>query len=69
MNIGHEYKIISLSGDPLLQSRLQELGFFVGQNIKLISRAPFKGPYLVQVEGIVLALREYELSCLKCEAL
>ena len=69
MNIGQEYKIISINGEPLLQSRLLELGFFIGQIIKLISRAPFQGPYLVEVEGIVLALRENELSCLKCEAL
>ncbi len=57
--------IISLAGDDLLVSRLQELGFIRGEPVKVRGRAPFGEPLLVEVRGTTIALRKREAQCIQ----
>lgn len=59
-----QYKITEITGSPELRERLKEMGFYVGQIIEILGRAPFSGPYLVQFEACFIALRDEELKCL-----
>ncbi len=51
-------------GDANLTRRLREMGFHSGCEIRILSRAPFHGPYVVQLHDSVLALRGAEAECL-----
>jgi ferrous iron transport protein A len=51
-------------GDAGLTRRLREMGFHSGCEIKILGRAPFNGPYVVQLHDSVLALRRAEAECL-----
>lgn len=44
--------------------RLREMGLFVGMKVRLIGRAPFMGPWMLQCPTTVVALRDEELKCL-----
>ncbi len=63
--LNFEGKISSLAGDDLLVSRLQELGFIRGEQVKLCGRAPFGEPLLVEVRGTTIALRKREAQCIQ----
>ena len=63
--LNFEGKIVSLSGDDLLVSRLQELGFIRGEQVKVRGRAPFGEPLLVEVRGTTIALRKREAQCIQ----
>ncbi|MGE0526759.1 MAG: ferrous iron transport protein A [Bdellovibrionales bacterium] len=56
--------IETVVGEPHLSRRLREMGFHAGCNIRLLGRAPFKGPLVVQLHDSVLALRTAEAECL-----
>ncbi|MBX3022203.1 MAG: ferrous iron transport protein A [Bdellovibrionales bacterium] len=56
--------IASVSGDPLLTRRLREMGFHHGCEVRILGRAPFNGPFVVQLHDSVLALRLAEAECL-----
>lgn len=51
-------------GDSGLTRRLREMGFHSGCEIRILGRAPFKGPFVVQLHDSVLALRSAEAECL-----
>ena len=51
-------------GDSGLTRRLREMGFHSGCEIRILGRAPFNGPYVVQLHDSVLALRWAEAECL-----
>lgn len=51
-------------GDAGLTRRLREMGFHSGCEIRILGRAPFNGPYVVQLHDSVLALRRAEAECL-----
>jgi ferrous iron transport protein A len=51
-------------GDASLTRRLREMGFHSGCEIRVLGRAPFNGPYVVQLHDSVLALRTAEAECL-----
>ncbi|MCE3010820.1 MAG: ferrous iron transport protein A [Proteobacteria bacterium] len=57
-------KVKAITGDPLICARLRELGLFIGQEVSVLGRAPFRGPYLIKYNNTVLALREEEFQCL-----
>lgn len=65
MPLNFEGQIANLSGDDLLVSRLQELGFIRGEKIKLQGKAPFGEPFLVEVRGSTIALRKREAECIQ----
>lgn len=52
--------------DPLRQ-RLLDMGFLPGQEVEFFTRAPFKGPYVIRINNMFVALREEEMECLVWE--
>ncbi|MBK8204285.1 MAG: ferrous iron transport protein A [Bdellovibrionales bacterium] len=61
---GFSAPIKHLAGDEVLVSRLMELGIVRGETIVLRGQAPFGDPYLVEVKGLVVALRKEEVLCI-----
>ena len=56
--------IADVTGEPGLTRRLREMGFHTGCEVRLLGRAPFRGPFVVQLHDSVLALRSAEAECL-----
>lgn len=56
--------IEDVTGEPGLTRRLREMGFHTGCEVRLLGRAPFRGPFVVQLHDSVLALRSAEAECL-----
>ena len=53
-----------------LESRLMHLGFFYGETIRILKRAPlFKEPFLVEVRGRMVALSKAEAILVKVEVM
>ena len=63
------FLILTFSGDEALVERLQEVGFRRGDEIELVGRAPFFGPFLYRLGATVIALREEEAHCLRVHIL
>lgn len=61
--------ILGFCGDELVVERLKEIGFSQGSKITFLNRAPFHGPLLFQLSGVVIALREEEARCLSLKLL
>lgn len=57
-------EIADVIGDQNVTRRLREMGFHSGCEVRLLGRAPFKGPFVVQLHDSVLALRDVEAACL-----
>lgn len=57
--------IADVTGEPNLTRRLREMGFHSGCVIRILGRAPFNGPFVVQLHDSVLALRSAEAECLR----
>lgn len=55
--------ISQLVGDLTLVSRLRELGFIMGEHIRVAGRMPFGDPILVEIRGATVALRIQEAKC------
>ncbi len=51
-------------GETRLARRLREMGFHSGCEVRILGRAPFNGPFVVQLHDSVLALRRAEAECL-----
>ena len=60
-----EAEIIGFEGDPLLHERLFEMGLALGLTLKVLGRAPFKGPWVVQWNMTMVALRQEEAEGLR----
>ncbi len=58
-----ERVIKRLEGDEILVARLRELGFIRGESVRVLGRAPFGEPILVEIHGATIALRKDEASC------
>jgi ferrous iron transport protein A len=56
--------IADVIGEPGLTRRLREMGFHTGCEVRVIGRAPFNGPFVIQLHDSVLALRLAEAECL-----
>ena len=53
-----------------LESRLMHLGFFSGETIRILKKAPlFNEPFLVEVRGRMVALSKTEAALVKVEVL
>ena len=49
-----------------LGRRLSELGFFVGERLRVVARGPFGGePIAVRVGTTTFALRRHEAQCIR----
>lgn len=56
--------IRDVAGEASLTRRLREMGFHTGCEVRILGRAPFNGPFVVQLHDSVLALRHAEAECL-----
>lgn len=56
--------IAGVNGEAGLTRRLREMGFHTGCEVRILGRAPFNGPFVVQLHDSVLALRLAEAECL-----
>lgn len=56
--------IAGVTGEAGLTRRLREMGFHTGCEVRVLGRAPFNGPFVVQLHDSVLALRLAEAECL-----
>ncbi|MDQ3141425.1 MAG: ferrous iron transport protein A [Bacteroidota bacterium] len=55
------YSIRSIQ-DELLASRLLPMGIRPGQTMHILKKLPFRGAYLVEIDGLKIALRRQELD-------
>lgn len=58
-----EGEIVGFSGDQKICERLHEMGLYQGLSLRVIGRAPWGGPWLVQFHTTSLALRAEEAEC------
>jgi ferrous iron transport protein A len=56
--------LLDVVGELQLARRLREMGFHSGCEVRVLGRAPFNGPFVVQLHDSVLALRRAEAECL-----
>ena len=54
----------ALQGHPELRSRLQEIGFVPGSEVRLVAKAAFGGPLAFQLRGSTIALRRSDAACI-----
>lgn len=57
-------EILSIE-DSHIKSRMLEMGFQVGQSVKVLFKAPLSGPVAIQILDCILALREEEADLIK----
>lgn len=62
--VGELRTLQSLEGSPIIVERLKEMGLYPGLEIIYLGRAPFKGPHLIRLGSVVLALRQEEAQCI-----
>ena len=54
---GETAVIQTFNNDLILQSRLVEMGILPGAEIRLIKKAPFKGPIEFKIRGYEVSIR------------
>lgn len=58
-------RILAESTNPYIQTRLHELGFVAGEEIKVVAQAPLgKDPIVVKIGATRFALRRAEAACI-----
>jgi Fe2+ transport system protein FeoA len=62
---GSRWRLAAIEGEAVLVERLYEIGFLPGETIQLHGRVPLGGPWLIEVRGMTVALRENEIRCLR----
>lgn len=58
------WMIDGLEGDHHLVTRLRELGIHPGQQLQIVRRLPFGGPWVLRMGQVDLALRSEEAQCI-----
>jgi ferrous iron transport protein A len=61
-------RVVFIEGGQGVRSHLNTLGVHIGDWIRVVERAPFRGPVLIQVNGTRLALGRGVASRVKVEA-
>jgi Fe2+ transport system protein FeoA len=61
-------EIFGIQGESSICERLQEMGLHKGLKIKLLGRAPLRGPLLIQFGTSFIALRAEEAACTLIQA-
>lgn len=62
---GSEWTLLAIEGPTLLVERLYEMGFLPGETVRLAGKVAFGGPWVIEVRGMTVALREKEAECLR----
>lgn len=53
---GENVKIVSIGGGSNTQQQLRELGLYAGDTIRVVRRAAFQGPLLIETRGTQIAI-------------
>ena len=53
---GEWMRVSDLRGGRGMQARLTQLGFLPGNRVRIIRKAPFHGPFLIEIEGREIVL-------------
>lgn len=63
--INQQYKVVGMCEniDIKTKTRLLELGFFSGEEVKIIAKSIKGGVLLIEIRGSVLTIRVNEASC------
>ncbi len=56
VDLGRSATVAEIDGGMRVRSHLNTLGIHVGDAIRVVERAPFRGPVLVEVHGTRVAL-------------
>ena len=51
-----QVKIVSIGGGTNARQQLRELGLYPGDTIRVIRRAAFQGPLLIEARGVQIAI-------------
>ncbi len=62
-------QVIGVDGGRGLQDKLIQYGFFIGDRVRVLRRAPLGGPLLIEVDGREMALGRGVAEKIKVEAL
>ncbi|MCD6245434.1 ferrous iron transport protein A [candidate division WOR-3 bacterium] len=54
--IGKEYRVVELRGGLNFQRRITAMGLYMGGIVKIVRKAPFRGPLLVDINSSVVAV-------------
>lgn len=57
------FKVADLAGDEFLLERLREIGIHPGATLKIVQRLPLRGPHIIRLGEVDVALREEEARC------
>lgn len=60
-----EHRIVGVQGDPLIVERLLEMGFAPGEVVNIRNQMMFSGPFIIEVQGTAVALRQEEAMCVQ----
>ena len=62
---GQHAEVASLEAEPPLATRLADLGFCPGTEVRVVRRAPLGDPVLYELRGYQIALRRGEASLIR----
>ena len=66
---GESGRIVKIFGDNKLCKRIMQLGFTVGQTVKVLSISSLKKSYLLSVRSYAIALRKDRIDLIGVEKL
>ncbi|MBN2694110.1 ferrous iron transport protein A [bacterium] len=63
-----EYGIIRvINGNDRFKHRLCELGFLRNSEIRMVRKAPFNGPCIIEIKGYTLTMRQFDAEQIEIE--
>ena len=65
--VGHRARVISVSGQDRISTRLKEMGVVPGAEVTVIKSAPFGDPVQLRIMGYSLAVRLSEARAVAVE--
>lgn len=65
--VGHDVRVLTVSGDTEIAKRLMEMGVVPGVAVKIIKSAPFGDPIQLRLLGYDLAVRKTEADIVEVE--
>jgi len=65
--VGHRARVISVSGQDRISTRLKEMGVVPGAEVTVVKSAPFGDPVQLRIMGYSLAVRLSEARAVAVE--